>query len=110
MTNFQYLLVANATSKPKGGSSDYYKLTMTLESDRVSDEELGVSVVSMETSDIINTLVDNDFDLGNIIKACRRVSEKANGRGKDANDIRYDLNKIKWFADEIERKLMLKGE
>lgn len=78
--------------KSDGGSSDYYKITLT--------NKDGESI-KVEMGDIIRQAFNNDFDLGNIVKACRRIAEAKQGRGKAGVDIAYDANKIIYFANEI---------
>lgn len=78
--------------KSDGGSSDYYKITLT--------NKAGESI-EVEMGDIIRQAFNNDFDLGNIVKACRRIAEAKQGRGKAGVDIAYDANKIIYFANEI---------
>lgn len=77
--------------KSDGGSSAYYELTLT--------NKHGDSI-QCETGDVIRSLVHNDFSLGNIVKACRRVAEAQQGRGKEGVTPEYDLNKIIYFAQE----------
>lgn len=84
--------VTPAPVKSNGGSSSYYSLTIT--------NKNGESF-QCETGDIIRALVNNDYSLGNIVKACRRVSESLQGRGKEGVSPEYDLNKIIYFAEEI---------
>jgi hypothetical protein len=74
------------------GSTEYYKLTIK----NKAGEEL-----QCEMGDIIRAVVNNDFDLGNILKASRRMSLAAKGAGKDGVSVTYDANKIKYFADEF---------
>lgn len=81
-----------APVKSDGGSSSYYQLTIK--------NKAGESF-QCETGDIIRALVANDFNLGNIVKACRRVSESLNGRGKAGTSPEYDLNKIIYFAKDL---------
>ena len=76
-----------------GLSTSYYQIKLTNKAGQTIDVEMG---------DIIRSVVNNDFDLGNIMKACRRVSEAKQGRGKKDVPISYDCNKIKYFADEFE--------
>jgi hypothetical protein len=78
--------------KSDGGSSSYYKLTITNDSGET---------LECETYNIIYALVGGDFFLGNIIKAARRIFEVTQGRGKDGTDLKYDVTKIKFFADKI---------
>lgn len=91
-----------AEVKSDGGSSSYYQLNVRLPADRVKPLGNGVAVVdvSLETGDLIRALVDNDFDLGNIIKACRRMHLAKHGKGKAGTSVEYDANKIGYFRDE----------
>lgn len=81
-----------APVKSDGGSSSYYQVTI-----RRRDG----ATFTCETGDIIRVLVANDFDLGNIIKASRRISQALQGQGKDGTSINYDLNKIEYHLNEI---------
>lgn len=96
-----------AAEKSTGGSSGYYQLKVLVEKESITERDSGVMEVALETSDIIQALVNNDFDLGNIVKATRRVSEKMQGRGKQGTPIEYDLTKIAHFANEMKRKRKL---
>lgn len=78
--------------KSDGGSSDYYKLTIT--------NKEGESI-QCETGDVLRAMVGNDYDLSNVIKACRRMYEASQGRGKEGATIEYDTNKIIYFASEF---------
>lgn len=78
---------------PNGGSSDYYKLTIT----RVSDGEQ----FDCEMGDVIYSIFGGDFDLGNIVKACRRSYLATIGQGKQGAPIDYDMNKIAWFSEDF---------
>ncbi len=93
--------VAANPVKSDGGSSSYYQLKMKLLGSAVSNIAGSSNVnVDVETGDIIRALVDNDFDLGNVIKACRRIHQAKKGEGKAGTDVEYDLKKIKYFLDE----------
>lgn len=78
--------------KSDGGSSDYYKLTIT--------NKDGESL-QCETGDVLRAMVGNDYDLSNVIKAARRMYEASQGRGKEGATIEYDANKIIYFANEF---------
>lgn len=80
--------------KSDGGSSSYYQLTIT--------NKAGESI-KCETGDVIRTLVGNDFDFGNCVKALRRMYLATLGMGKEGTDIPYDCNKVRYFLSEIER-------
>ena len=79
--------------KSDGSSSDYYKLTITRSSDGQQFQ--------CELGDILYSVFGGDFNLGNIVKACRRMFLASKGGGKEGTDIQYDANKIKWFADDF---------
>jgi hypothetical protein len=83
-----------------GGSSEYYKLRIKVDANKVTKLSLDVSEVELETGDVIRALVGNDFNLGNVVKALRRIYECEAGRGKKGVDIAYDLKKIKYFLDD----------
>lgn len=83
--------------KSDGGSSDYYKITVRRASDGQEFE--------CEVGDIIYSLVGGDFDLGNIVKACRRMYLDSKGGGKEGIDAHYDGNKIKWFVDDYVKRV-----
>ncbi len=88
--------------KSDGGSSSYYQLRLLVQSSKIKDLEGHdeVKVVELETGDIIRALVDNDFDLGNIIKACRRIHQAKKGTGKSGTNVEYDCKKIDYFLKE----------
>lgn len=81
-----------AKIKSNGGSSDYYKLTIS--------NKKGESI-EVETGDVIRSMVGNDFDFGNCIKALRRMYLATQGSGKEGINLQYDANKVKYFLDEI---------
>lgn len=81
-----------APVKSDGGSSSYYQVTI-----RRRDGQ----TFTCETGDIIRALVGNDFSLGNIVKACRRIHQAMIGQGKEGTSPEYDINKIHYFADEV---------
>lgn len=76
-----------------GGSSGYYKLRITNRKGETIECEVG---------DVIRCMLGNDFDLGNILKALRRMHLASKGQGKAGTDIAYDVNKSKYFLDEFE--------
>lgn len=75
-----------------GSTPDIYRIIIT--------NEAGESI-AVETGDIIRCLVGNDFYLGNIIKACRRMYLAAQGRGKSGTSMAYDANKINYFSGQF---------
>jgi len=87
-TNVVFVSECSNKVKSDGGSSSYYTFTIP---------RLG----QVETEEVIKYMVDNDFDLGNILKCSRRVSEYKQGRGKEGNDILYELNKMKYTINKM---------
>lgn len=81
--------------KSDGGSSDYYKLEIV---NRKTGETF-----SCEMGDIIYSVYGNDFDMGNIAKAMRRIHCDRNGVGKEGADSLYDAKKIAWFAETLQQ-------
>ena len=97
--------------KSDGGSSKYYQITIRTQESNirlVDNDELQLVDVDLETGDIIRALVDNDFDLGNCLKAIRRIHQSSKGEGKSGTSIEYDINKIKYFLDEWERNVKMR--
>lgn len=86
-----------------GGSSDYYKLKLRLDANCVTTVDDQTVDVTLETGDVIRVLVGNDFNLGNAVKALRRIYEASEGRGKEGVDIAYDIKKIKYFLDDWDK-------
>jgi hypothetical protein len=78
--------------KSTGGSSDYYKLTIHTASGETFQCEVG---------DVIQAMVGDNFQLGNVLKASRRMWLDAQGGGKVGVDSAYDANKIKYFVDDF---------
>ena len=77
-----------------GGSSGYYNFTI--------ENEAG-ETIQCEMKDIIRCVYGDNFSLGNIAKAARRMYEASQGRGKEGASIAYDANKVRYFASEFER-------
>ena len=75
--------------KSDGGSSSYYTLT--------------VNNINIETEDIIRDVFDNDFDFGNAFKSLVRAFLNTQGSGKEGNDLAYELNKIRYSINKIDR-------
>ncbi len=84
-----------------GGSSKYYQLQVLVDDKQLDlNSETGLTTVSLETGDVIRMLVGNDFDLGNIVKALRRIHMNANGAGKAGTTVEYDCKKIEYFLEQ----------
>jgi hypothetical protein len=77
-----------------GGSTPYYQITITNDKGETFNCEL---------NDILRDVFNNQWDLCNIVKASRRISEARQGKGKKDVSIQYDANKIIWFAEEIKK-------
>ena len=78
-----------------GGSSDYYFTKLPL---HVIDQIILTG--GIEIKDIARYVYDNDADAFNIIKAEKRIIEAKKGKGKAGIDMLYDMNKVKFFANE----------
>lgn len=80
--------------KSDGGSAKYYQIEIT----NSKGEKF-----NCELNDILRDVFNNQWDLCNIVKASRRISEARKGQGKKDVSIQYDANKIIWFAEEIKK-------
>lgn len=100
------VVVESAQVESDGLSSSYYNLPFNqrLTAKIMAQIDSG-EALNIETGDVIELAFGNDFDFGNIIKALKRIHEAKNGRGKKGVDAAYDLNKCKYFIDEIKNKL-----
>ena len=76
-----------------GGSSDYYKLTIT-------NRETGATF-PCEMGDVIASIYGNDFDMGNIAKAMRRIHCIRRGGGKAGTSEKYDAKKVVYFGNVL---------
>lgn len=84
----------SSTTKSDGGSSDYYKIVV----------KTSHGPAEVEVNDLIYALVGGDFDLGNVIKASRRMYLASKGCGKEGVDVSYDKNKCLWFLEDFEMR------
>lgn len=75
-----------------GLSTSYYQLTIT--------NKAGESI-NCEMGDVIRCTVGDNFSLGNVLKAARRMYEASQGRGKKDVSMDYDANKIAYFSREF---------
>ena len=73
--------------KSDGGSSSYYTLD--------------INGTKVETEDIIRDVFGNDFDFGNAFKSLVRAYLETQGKGKEGNDLAYELNKIEYSTNKI---------
>lgn len=80
-----------AKEKSDGGKTGYYDLVI-----KTKDGDFRCVV-----GDVIRAMVGNDFDLGNAIKAIRRIYADSQGFGKEGIDMQYDANKINYFVKEF---------
>lgn len=95
-TDVDPISTVEAPVKSTGGSSSYYRFPIK--------SSITGQTMEVETGDVIKAMVDNDFDLGNILKACRRISQAKQGKGKAGTDVAYDCNKIIYFAEQIKKE------
>ena len=73
--------------KSDGGSSSYYTLD--------------INGTKVETEDIIRDVFGNDFDFGNAFKSLVRAYLETQGKGKEGNDLAYELKKIEYSINKI---------
>lgn len=81
-----------------GGSSSYY--TIVLPDDVI---EKIVKNRAIETEDILKYGLGNDFDFSNAGKSLIRLWGTINGAGKAGNDAGYEITKIRYSLDKIEK-------
>ena len=92
--------------KSDGGSTSYYELELTDRMvDGIQSQVSKGETATLQTGDVIELLVGNDFDAGNVIKALRRIFESKKGKGKEGVEQTYDIKKCHYFIDEVEKKL-----
>lgn len=77
-----------------GGSSAYYELKI-----KTKDGEFTAQV-----GDVIAAMVGDNFALGNVVKALRRIYLDSQGSGKEGVDMSYDINKCKYFLDDFKQR------
>ena len=78
-----------------GGSSSYYAQQIP----KGMLERFNATGI-IEAKDVIRLFLGNDFNMGNIFKACCRIISLRNGKGKAGIDEKYDLTKAKFFAED----------
>ena len=78
-----------------GGSSSYYAQQIPK-----GMLERFNATGTIEAKDVIRLFLGNDFNMGNIFKACCRVISLRNGKGKAGIDEQYDLTKAKYFTED----------
>lgn len=96
----KHILYRRKEMKLTGGSSDYYKVTIT----NPTSPEL--EPYTAECNDIIEAL-NLTYAEGNIIKAIWRIAKDRMGEGKPGVTSLYDAEKVEFFAKrllDIERK------
>jgi len=81
------LITPTSKVKSDGGSSSYYTLD--------------INHTKVETEDIIRDVFGNDFDFGNAFKSLVRAYLNTQGKGKEGNDLAYELNKIDYSINKI---------
>ena len=95
--------------KSDGGSSNYYKVPLTLPTTLYDKDGNEVKELVFETQDILYALVGGEWSLSNIVKACRRAYLAMKGGGKEGNELDYDARKIIWFGKDFLKRFG-KGE
>ena len=83
--------VPSTKVKSNGGASSYYTLH--------------INGTEVETEDIIRDVFGNDFDFGNAFKSLVRSYLETQGKGKEGNDLAYELNKITYSINKIRNKI-----
>jgi hypothetical protein len=104
--SFEEGLLVYPKVKSDGGSSAYYEIDIPIGkvsfihsgSEQLLTEMTGY--IRIEVKDVIRYALDNDFDKGNIFKALVRLGKK------DGASIVYDINKMRFFLDELEKELV----
>ena len=91
-----------AAIKSDGGSSGYYKLEIV---NRATGEKF-----QCEMGDVIASVFGNDFDMGNIAKAMRRIYMDSLGMGKEGNDALYDAKKCTYFSNVLVQRAQLESK
>lgn len=84
--------------KSDGGSSSYYTIPLP---DNVIEKI--VKNRAIETEDILKYGLGNDFDFCNAAKSLIRLWGTVNGAGKAGNDAGYEIKKIQYSLDKIEK-------
>jgi hypothetical protein len=79
--------VKSEAIKSDGGKSDYYKITIDGQTFMIEK--------------IIKQVFRNDFDFGNAFKALIRANALIAGGGKEGSTIEYEMNKVKYSADQV---------
>lgn len=84
--------------KSDGGSSSYYTIPLP---DNVIEKI--VKNRAIETEDILKYGLGNDFDFANAAKSLIRLWGTINGAGKAGNDPGYEIKKIRYSLNKIEK-------
>lgn len=58
----------------------------------------------LQIDDIILSRFGNDFDFGTIVKSLKRAYESIQGRGKEGADTGYNLNKVMYSINQINKR------
>lgn len=93
----------NSPVKSDGGSSSYYDLHLSSKTIEFIKENSYV-----KTEQLIVDLFGNDFDFANAFKSLVRAYAIVKGRGKEGNDIPYEMNKIKYSCNKIKEYRSIK--
>lgn len=89
--------------KSDGGSSSYYdKHVPSWLLQRLTERANYDGAAHIKTEELIEVLFDNDFPFGTLFKSLIRAYGVTQGGGKAGNDLAYELNKVRYYADRIQ--------
>lgn len=87
--------------KSDGGSSGYYDIPIPDSFVETLMERYDAGNAHIRTEELIRYVFGNDFDFGTAFKSMVRAYGITQGGGKEGNDIRYECNKVKYYAEKI---------
>lgn len=87
--------------KSDGGSSGYYDIPIPDSFIETLMERYDAGNSHIRTEELIRYVFGNDFDFGTAFKSLVRAYGITQGGGKEGNDIRYECNKVKYYAEKI---------
>ncbi len=87
--------------KSTGDSSSYYDLNVSDDLLHRLNTRSEEGRCYIKTEEIIHYLLDDSFPFGTAFKSLVRALQETRGSGKEGNDLNYECNKIKYYADSI---------
>lgn len=92
--------MSNKPIKSDGTSSSYYDIDLPewLVEKLIDRAASGHCFIKTEE---LNEIFGNDFNRGTLFKSFVRAFKITLGCGKAGNDMRYEVNKIKYYADKM---------